>query len=82
MDARNGLARERRGLATALSALKGSNNNTAALKLEWVSTSEKAAAAGDISRGTLDEYGKRWISQRDLKPRRRNTFPASWAQSA
>ena len=52
------------------SALKGSNNNTAALKLEWMSPSERAAAAGDISRETLDEYGKRWISQRDLKPRR------------
>ena len=69
MDARNGLARERRGLATALSALKGSNNNTAALKLEWMSPSERPATAGDISRETLDEYGKRWISQRDLKPR-------------
>ncbi|HYO04778.1 MAG TPA: hypothetical protein VET27_24060 [Mycobacterium sp.] len=71
MDAEEWLARERREVQTALSNLSGNVRNTAALKIEWLSPAERLAMAGDANRETLAEYGKRWIAQRDLKPRSR-----------
>lgn len=69
MEAEEWLAQERRGINTARAVVwKGETP-----KLQWLSPSEREAAltANLASRKTLEEYGKRWIEQRNLKPRSR-----------
>jgi integrase len=76
MDAEEWLARERRGVLAALSNLPDNERNSAAFKLEWMSPSERLAAASEVSRETLAEYSARWIAQRNLKPRSRLHYEA------
>ena len=71
MDAEEWLAGERRDIDTAKAGLSSGNP-----RLEWLSPAERIAAASEVSRETLEQYGKRWIAQRDLKPRTRIQYNA------
>ena len=72
MDAEEWLARERRDLGHCLGNLR----NGASPTLEWMSPSERVAAASEVSRETLAQYSARWISQRNLKARSRLHYEA------
>ena len=67
MDAEAWLAEERRSVDAAKDG-----------KGEWISPAERAAAvmASYRERETVAQYGKRWIAQRDLKPRTKIQYTA------
>jgi integrase len=71
MQAEAWLARERQDIDNARDAALRCGG-----RLEWMSPAERIAAATEVSRETLHDYGKRWIAQRDIKPRSRIHYEA------
>ncbi|SIJ03698.1 phage integrase family protein [Mycobacteroides abscessus subsp. bolletii] len=67
IDAEEWLTQERRAIQNAISSLPpvGSSGT----QLVWLSPSERLNLATEVNRETLEQYGKRWIEQRNLKPR-------------
>lgn len=67
IDAEEWLTQERRAIQNAISALAPVGGNGP--QLQWLSPAERVGLAVEVNRETLEQYGKRWIEQRDLKPK-------------
>jgi hypothetical protein len=74
MAAEAWLARERQGIDNARAGLLSSGGG----RLEWISPAQRMAAADEAfaSAMTLEEFGRNWIAQRDIKPRSRIHYEA------